>query len=247
MIFISVLNVVSHSSGASGINRYWYRAEGEPPRHADGVVDILRADDARGELVHLQLDIKGGGNQVPTFLDLAAVDHAEIEEARAFFESADEELQKRRPPLVFEREHFGIHFNTNIGLYPRSREDLKTLATVALSLLEHPPQRAIRDNEPFVILVAQDEKGLTFKLDRTSEERLRTHHGPDSWVTSPLHITHQTLDDFNRMMESIVRQFGLILTRLKDDEELLQMGGVRYVSAEPPHKVLAQWPARKAR
>lgn len=247
MIFISVLSVISHSNGASGINRYWYRTEGEPPRHASGVVDILRADDTRGELVYFQLDIKGGGNRVPTFLDLAVVDRADVEEARAFFRSADEELQKKRPPLVFERELFGIHFNTDIGLYPRSREDLKTLATVALSMLEHPPQRAIRDKEPFVILVAQDEKGLTFKLDRISEERLRAHHGADYWVTSPLHITHQTLNDFNRMMGSIVRQFGLILTRLKDEEELLQMGGVQYVTAELPHKVLAQWPARKAR
>jgi hypothetical protein len=217
--------------------------------NADGALDVLRAQREPGELIDYRAAIKPGGNRVPAFLELVSLDQPDIAEARAFFNDASTDLGRKRPPLVFSTARFSLHFNTDIGLYPRRQEEFSALATVALGLLEDPPTRSLRDDEPLTVLVRYDEGGVTFELDEASVRKLQSLKG-SAWTASPVHIAHQTLDDFERVVGSFVGQMGSILTKL-DEQELLRLGGVRYVDASQvdPAKwrVLGQWPSRKKR
>lgn len=245
MILVAALHVVKGGSNETGITVYFYRKAGAPPLNSNGSIDVVRAHEEPGELVYLEAPIKPGGNRVNAFLEFVSIDdNPPTDQASAFLHGLRSKLSRRRPPLVHSTDRFGVHFNANIGLYDRLTEEFDALVAPILNLIAHPPSGSLRDNEPLVVLVKTDEKGVTFDLNKEARERLQSIKG-DDWRISPVHIGHQTLDDVDRIIGRVVVNMATILTRL-DEQELLKLGGVKYVDAVSS-RVLAQWPSRKER
>lgn len=245
MIVIAALHVTKHGSKERGIIVYFYRKADLPPLTSDGNIDVIRAHEEPGELVYLDAPVKPGGNSVSALLDFVSTnDNPPTGDVLDFLRGVRSSLSKRRPPLIHSTDRFGIHFNANIGLYHRLPEEFDALAAPLLKLIDRPPTRSLRDNDPLTVLVRTDHKGVKFDLDDEARERLQRSKGND-WTISPVHIDHQTLDDIERIIGRVLVSMATILTRL-DEQELLQLGGVKYVDALNG-RVLAQWPSRKKR
>lgn len=242
MIFIAAQRVVSPvSPSRKGINVYFYRADGPPPFNSKNEVDAV-AEQPR-ELVYVQSDIKPGGNRVPAFLDFASVDAPSVADARAFLKSAEEDLARMRPPLTRSHPHFGLCFNTDVGLYGERLDVFRSLADAVLRMLENPPRDAFRDKEPLTIVVKESDDRISFELSDESIRALKATKG-DTWSVHPIGISHSSLSDFEDIVGGALAKFGQIVTRL-EAEELVKLGGVKYVTEKG--KELGRWPSRNRR
>lgn len=242
MIFIAAHRVVTHK-GEVGLNFYVYRRAAPPPARSDGTVDILRASEQPGELVALETAIKPGGNRVSAFIDFVSVDNPSVHDAQAFLDEVRCSLTGQRLPLVHANESFAVHCNADFALHARFPHEFDTLSAGILRLLRELPSRPLRDHAPLVVRVEPVGDGVTFRLDDESARKLEQHKGPD-WGAGPVHISHQSMDDFKRLVRGFIGQMAMIVTKL-DEEELLRLGGARYVDAGG--RELARWPSRKSR
>lgn len=243
MIYLTAQIVVSREHG-TGINSYIYGRPGPPPMSGDGSVDVPRALDDPGDLLDFEVDIRPGGNRVPAFLDMVASDPADVVKAHRFMDEVAELLRSTNPPIVKSSPLFGVHFNTDIDLYPKAAATFDALKHCLLRRLGNPPAVAVQERTPFVVRVHTHPDTMYYDLDETSIHKLQHHKGAD-WYATPVRIEHQTLDDFERLIGNFIGQVGMLVTRLGEDE-LLRFGGVRYVEAVSG-AILAEWPARPKR
>lgn len=241
MIYLTAMIVESRELGR-GINSYHYRRPGPPPLYADGSIDVQCALKDPGELIDFETEIRPGGNRVPAFLDMVVTDCAKDAEVRSFVAEVATLLQSDRPPLVRSSSHVGVHFNTDIGLYPEATATFDTLCSCLLRRLKNPPAVPVQERSPFVVRVHLEEGAMYYDLDEPSMRKLKKHKGHD-WHATPVRVEQQTLDDFELLIGDFASHMGLLVTRLGEGE-LLRYGGVRYVDAASG-AILAEWPARR--
>ncbi|HTN91890.1 MAG TPA: hypothetical protein VL242_49815 [Sorangium sp.] len=243
MIFIAAHRVNTHK-GEVGLNLYFYRRAAPPPTRSDGTIDVLRARDQPGELVALDTAIKPGGNRVSAFIDFVSVeDNPSVHDAQAFFDGVRSSLAGQRLPLVHANASFAVHCNADFALHARFPQEFDDLSDGILRLLRGLPSRPLRDSTPLVVRVEPVGDGVSFNLDDASARKVEQYKGAD-WGAGPVHISHRNMDDFERLVGGFVGQMAMIVTKL-DEEELLRLGGVRYVDAGG--RELARWPSRKNR
>jgi len=243
MFVISAHNVVSHQHG-EGVNVYYYRKDSEPPRHTDGTLDVVAAQNKPGELIQLDAQIKPGGNRVSALLDFVAADLPNLEEVRVFFDEARKMLQKKRPPLVHVNQAYGVHFNTDMGLYPQRPALFADLSRFILRFVEHPPAKSFREQTPLVVVVRAigNGEGLSFELDPSSVQKIAQIKG-SKWKNHRVQAQIDTFPDFVNYDSDWPGSMSKVLTQL-DEQEILSLGGIRFVD-DRSNNVLWQWPSAK--
>ena len=236
MIFVTVHQVVD-SNERKGINLYVYESKARPPLHND-VVDATAAQESPGELKGMDIAVKPGGNRIPAFLDVACTEYSDADEVESLLETMRERLGSQLPPVSEANSRAGIAFNSDIGLHARAPETLGQLGRAAL--------RALREklkplgSDPVIVIVTEDNDSFTFELTTETAQRVAKLRGP-SWHATKITIAQETKAAFETMLGSMFNHLPMLLTSL-DEYELLQMGGVRYVSAGDPARVIRQWP-----
>lgn len=247
MIVVSAHNVVSSQYG-EGVNVYYYRKDGELPHQGNGTVDVMLAQSKPGELIHLKAAIKPGGNRVSALLDFVAPDQLDFPAVQGFFDEVRNKLQRSRPPLVYANRDYGLHFNSDIGLYPQRKSLFDDLSQSILRFVEHPPAKSLRDQTPLVVLVRvvpDDEGGLSFELEQASAQKIIQLKGP-KWKSARVRAQMDTFQDFMTADSEWLGQMSKVLTQL-DEHEILKLGGIRFVRDEPEQRLLWQWPSAKKR
>lgn len=241
MIYVTAQMVVSRKT--RGINSYFYRRPGPAPVLSDLRIDITRALESPGELVDFETEITPGGNRVPAFMDLVAVDGVDLTDVRALMDEVADLLPSVPPPIVKSSSQVGVYFNTDFSLYSKAAITFDTLKQTLLRRLRNPPAAAMKDRTPFVVRVHTETDAIYYDLDEASFIKLQEHKGA-AWFATPVRIEHQTRNDFERIIGNFIGQIGMLVTRLEEDE-LLRFGGVRYVDAASG-VILGEWPSRRS-
>jgi hypothetical protein len=241
MIYLTTHRARFRKENRSGINGYLYERAVPLPKKG-GVVDIEAAAAETGELVTYRIDVPPGGNDIVSYLDVfteSPGDPAEVEHVIASLRSR---LARRPPPVVFSDQASGVRFNTNIGLYDRAEAELADLAERAMALLRE-PGKPWRELPPLTVKVVLDGERTTYQLDDASVQRVRARSG-ESWAPSPVSIAHHTRNDFETLVGPFMPILAKLITRL-DDQDVLDLGGVRFVDAATG-ATLGEWPPRGA-
>ncbi len=114
-MFISALRVRSPDGASEGINTYLYRSERVEWDSTDPKAVL---EQAAGELVRLFPEVRPGGNEVRTYLDLAIPDDSTPDEVRAAFERFWNAHRHTPVPWLEKTGRIALLYNSEIRLSP---------------------------------------------------------------------------------------------------------------------------------
>ena len=131
---------VKSKEDAEGINASIYR-------HGDSFVVDEEASHVPeknpGEFVSRKVQLKPGGNDVRSYLDIVAADSTTAEEIQRVYEVFEQDLIERRNPTVFRLDDVVIRLGLEDELMPMRRDELKTLYRVAMELYHEARDRLV--------------------------------------------------------------------------------------------------------
>ncbi len=226
------------SASAVGINVFIYQhAPARVPTLSNGAMDVERvAETFQGQLVSSSAPIPPGGNEVLSYLDVAAPDGTPLSvfEALSFPHGPPGATPAGVPHIWWTNgtNGIGLRFGARFYIvdYKRAAEEFEQLQRAIMAALRSPTQlRRASVQSPITIEVSSQEDGLSFRLKADSRQRLK-----DEGVVLPpvgsLNISTTIRDDFEAVHESFARHVAPLLTNMPLDQ-LAVLGGVQFVLA----------------
>jgi len=219
------------SASGVGINVFIYRhASAKVPTRSDGAIDVVRvAEEFPGQLVSSNTQIPPGGNEVLSYLDIAAADGTSVDQLASL-------SLPRKPggiviPHVWPHNGIGARFGTRSFVHEAAAaEEFGQLKDAMIDALRSPQTtRKSGAAPPLTIEVSHLADVLSFSLKQESRERLLSL-GVSLPAVGSINITTTTLDDFEAVLGAFARHVAPLLTNMALDQ-LSAVGGVQFVPA----------------
>lgn len=227
-------------SGAVGVNVALYGHEEwarVPAREASESLELARRHDGR-RLVALSLAFPPGGNRIESELEIAGPDGTPKD-------VVGEALREVAASVGDARERVGrfgevvIAFRANVAAVP-SRTLVGELAAAALQVLSSPARPTWLAHEPLQVWVDRDDEAWKFTLAKENEAEVRGAGG----APANIRVRHDVARQFRQLHGPLYPHVAQWVTNLKA-EEILKLGGVRFVDARRTGQILGEWPARR--
>ncbi|MGC3999909.1 MAG: hypothetical protein QM767_21705 [Anaeromyxobacter sp.] len=239
-MYLTAHRVFSRARGRHGVNAFRYehgaqRVDGISWNHPD--LDLI-ATQHPGQLVADDVEVAPGGNEVLSYLDVAARDEVSDDQVRAALEGFASQVRGASASHETE-DGIGIRYWASAGLEGQERDEFHALRVRALALLGRRGSEW-RTREPLRIVVRLGAEDFTATLDAASAtraERARGHPTPHERVT----VSWEAELGVEALVPHLTLELAVVLTRLSADV-LLSLGGVRFVAEDG--RTLGEWPAR---
>jgi len=241
-MYLTAHRVKALKESKTGINVFLHKhSRVEIPDMSWDEPDIeLVADSYPGVLVAESIDLAPGGNQVISFLDVAAEDSADVNLVEEVLGRFEGEVSDVRRPLARLLKNVGIRFGLQSGLGDQVREEYEALRRRAMDLLRTPATPAWREEPPLVVDVKIDDQGWTLSLASDSIRRMQEIHR-EPWKPNSVTIKHETKHEFEQMHGDMIRHIIPILTELSI-EQVVALGGVCLHDRSTGR--IVEWPKR---
>jgi predicted component of type VI protein secretion system len=218
-----------------GINVFIYQhAPARVPALSNGTMDVERiAETFQGQLVSSSAPVPPGGNEVLSYLDVAAPEGTPLSAFEALsFPQAAQPAPAGVPRMWWAPNGIGLRFGVRFYIvdYRRASDEFEQLQRAIVEALRSPTQpRRTSAASPITIEVAHQEDGLSFRLKADSRQRLQAQGFALPPVGS-LNISTTMRDDFEAVHQSFARHVAPLLTNMPLDQ-LAALGGVQFVRA----------------
>jgi len=220
-MYVTAHRVWSREQRRDGIHAFVYR-HSEPLKKPIDLEYV--ADFDPGELEASHVELPAGGNEVRSYLDVAADDLSAHDLTEILDRFVD--VVRTKQLSVYSRFDGDVasRFYANPALIPSCADEALALSSVLRRLYERP-----RVKTPLLVHVDDQERGIRLSLDPDSGSRIREFVGPD-WLAPPgLYIEHDTWIDFAATYGPILQHLLPVLTGL-DTHQLEAIGGIRIVT-----------------
>jgi hypothetical protein len=220
-MYLTAHRVWSRTHQREAVHAFLYRH----PTPLTTPVDVaLVADQEPGELEASHVELAAGGNEVRSYLDIAAVREPSGSELAEILDRLVEVVRATDAPTArSEADDVASRFYANPALIPSRVEEVLALGAALRRLYE-----ASRSKPPLVVHVDDEDKGraIRLSLDLDSANRIRELLGPDWQIPPSLSIDRGMWTDFEARRGPIFHHLLAVLTGL-DAPQIEAIGGVR--------------------
>lgn len=137
-MYVTAHRVRSRAS-REGINAFLSLHRDSGAREIDWAHPVVQqvAQQNPGTLVFRECDLKPGGNDVRSFLDVVASDETDSARIRAALDAFERALESESLPYMTVIDRIGILFNAELGLEEERLDEYRVLKRRLLSLMDH--------------------------------------------------------------------------------------------------------------
>jgi len=242
-MYLTAHRVFSTTRGRQAVNAFRYEHGQQPIAGIDWENPniALIAEAHPGALVGDNVEMAPGGNEVISYLDVAAQDGTPNNRITDALRGFRQRIKPHTKTMHTTVDAIAMQFWVSAGLEGQELDEFDELSSRAIALLDRrgSPWRAL---PPLIAVVRLEPDGFTCSLDPESAKRAEASLGfalPAERVT----VSREVESGIQTVIDDLMPELAHILTRLSADK-MLALGGVRFVTAEG--RTLGEWPARGA-
>lgn len=219
-MYLTAHRVWSRQLNRKGVHAFYYRH----PAPLKAPVDIAWvADHEPGELASSLVELPAGGNEVQSYLDLAAPSELSLDEIATALDQLAGAVRREGAAVVHSQSgEIACRFYAHPTSISSPLEEVATLASAVRRVYEDG-----RKNAPLLIQVEEHE----LSLHPESIRRLRDLLGPDWQIPPSINIDDDIRADFETLHGPIFQHLIPVLTAL-DVHQIEAIGGIRFVTQE---------------
>lgn len=220
-MYLTAHRVWSRQHLREGVHAFYYRH----PEPLQTPIDIAQiADRDPGELVCSLINLPAGGNDVWSYLDLAAPGELTSDQlATALARLADAVRSEEAPVVHSQNDAVACRFYANPNRIPSRAAEVEALTEAMRRVY------ADRHNQaPLRLVVERREHSGRLHLHPESVQRLRALLGAGWHVPPGVNIDDDIKSDFEALHGSIFQHLIPVLTGL-EAHQIQALGGVRFV------------------
>jgi hypothetical protein len=223
-MYLTAHRVWSRIEAQEAIHAFYYRHGATPQKVDWNSPDIARIADAEpGELIASQVVLPPGGNEVKSYLDVAAPDATPVTQVEAAVATFETDVTSSTSATVTALvDGVALRFYARSSAISSKREEFAALWAEARKLYEHPSPSA-----PLVVKVEETPEGeLRLHLDEASGDRVRAVLGAD-WAVPRILVEADAVRLFADLRGSWLGALIPVLAGL-DADRVAALGGIRF-------------------